>query len=150
MLGPYLPFRRPSALPSLILSGGWPCRLSLMLFRPMTLGNWFLDRRESTLSPVNGYFDTNFLLMVLLTATRLVGFFEASLSVLASTMMKLSARLSNLLLSVLFSLWLCPVPGPFISWMSRMHSFMGHSMRQFILNNPQALLIPLGLSMCVA
>jgi hypothetical protein len=51
---------RLSGLPSLIHSGGLPCRPSSTHSRPTAHGIWFLVHQESTSLRVNGFSDTNF------------------------------------------------------------------------------------------
>jgi hypothetical protein len=71
--------------------------------------------RPPTLSLANGFLNTSSLPMVLLSATKHVGFFAASPSVQALTYLRLSVPLLNLLLSGQSCHWLYLMVGPFIN-----------------------------------
>jgi hypothetical protein len=99
-------------------------------------------------SPASGFSNTSLQLVVLLSVTKLVGFFGDLHNDLELISLRLSVLWLNLLQSALFCLWLSPVPGLFINWMSTMLSCKEICLKLFTVPSLQALRTPLTQIMC--
>ena len=86
--------------------------------------------------------------MVLLSVTKLIGFFGDLHNDLELISLRLSVLWLNLLQSTLFCLWLSPVPGLCINWMSTMLSCKEICLKLFTVPRLQALRTPLTQIMC--
>ena len=98
----YLQSLSPTMMPSLIPTGAMPWKMNMLLSWRITLEILFLASPRPMLLLASGFSNTNSMLMVLWTDTRLVGFFGVSLNVIALTMMKHLVQLSNRPLSEQF------------------------------------------------
>jgi hypothetical protein len=119
LLTPCHPCRPPSQLLFGMTVGVLPCNRNSMLFRPIAHGNSCLVLLVQMSSLESGYSIINFDLMAHLIA-RPIGFFGVFTNTKASTMIRLSHRLSNRLQYMWFFILLRLANVLFISLMSRM------------------------------